>query len=80
MICDVSVLTKEIFSPKDADRFLYNLVNFMVVSPRSAFNIFLLIKGGNSEFYYGRILYPASFQHRVVGILLAGWGSNNSFR
>ena len=32
VICDVlKMLTKEIFTPKDADRFLYNLAPFMVI-------------------------------------------------
>ena len=82
VICDVlKMLTKEIFTPKDADRFLYNLAPFMVII--ASFLTFACIpfnKGAAIlDFYVGVFFLLAASSIGVVGILLAGWGSNNKF-
>ena len=82
VICDVlKMLTKEIFTPKDADRFLYNLAPFMVII--ASFLTFACIpfnKGAEIlNFNVGVFFLLAASSIGVVGILLAGWGSNNKF-
>ena len=75
------MLTKEIFTPKDADRFLYNLAPFMVII--ASFLTFACIpfnKGAEIlNFNVGVFFLLAASSIGVVGILLAGWGSNNKF-
>ncbi|MDR0938702.1 MAG: NADH-quinone oxidoreductase subunit NuoH [Mediterranea sp.] len=82
VICDViKMLTKEIFTPKDADKFLYNLAPFMVIL--ASFLTFACIpfnKGAEIlDFNVGVFFMLAASSIGVVGILLAGWGSNNKF-
>ncbi|WP_039972736.1 NADH-quinone oxidoreductase subunit NuoH [Bacteroides pyogenes] len=82
VLCDVlKMLTKEIFTPKEADRFLYNLAPFMVIA--ASFLTFSCIpfnKGAEVlDFNVGVFFLLAASGIGVVGILLAGWGSNNKF-
>ena len=76
VICDVlKMLTKEIFTPKDADRFLYNLAPFMVII--ASFLTFACIpfnKGAEIlNFNVGVFFLLAASSIGVEGILLAGW-------
>ena len=82
VICDVlKMMTKEIFMPKGADHFLYNLAPFMVII--ASFLTFACIpfnKGAEIlNFNVGVFFLLATSSIGVVGILLAGWGSNNKF-
>ena len=82
VVCDVlKMLTKEIFMPKGADHFLYNLAPFMVII--ASFLTFACIpfnKGAAIlDFNVGVFFLLAASSIGVVGILLAGWGSNNKF-
>lgn len=74
-------MTKEIFMPKGADHFLYNLAPFMVII--ASFLTFACIpfnKGAEIlNFNVGVFFLLAASSIGVVGILLAGWGSNNKF-
>mgnify|MGYP000127322224 CR=1 FL=1 len=82
VVCDVlKMLTKEIFMPKGADHFLYNLAPFMVII--ASFLTFACIpfnKGAAIlDFNVGVFFLLAASSIGVVGILLAGWSSNNKF-
>lgn len=82
VMCDVlKMLTKEIFTPKDADRFLYNLAPFMVlIASFLTFSCIPFNKGAEIlDFNVGVFFLLAASSVGVVGILLAGWGSNNKF-
>lgn len=82
VLCDVlKMLTKEIFTPKSADRFLYNLAPFMVIiASFLTFSCLPFNKGaGILDFNVGTFFLLAASSIGVVGILLAGWGSNNKF-
>ncbi len=80
--CDVfKMLTKEIFMPKGADRILYNLAPYLVLL--SSFLTFacLPINMGMEvlDFNVGVFFMLSVSSIGVVGILLAGWSSNNKF-
>ena len=82
VVCDVlKMLTKEIFMPKGADHFLYNLAPFMVII--ASFLTFACIpfnKGAEIlNFNVGVFFLLAASSIGVVGILLAGWSSNNKY-
>ena len=82
VICDVlKMLTKEIFTPKKTDRFLYNLAPYMVLL--ASFLTFACLPyhmGAEIlDFNVGIFFVLAASSLGVVGILLAGWGSNNKF-
>ena len=82
VFCDVfKMLTKEIFTPKSADRFLYNLAPYLVLL--ASFLTFACLpfnKGAQIlDFNVGAFFLLAASSIGVVGILLAGWGSNNKF-
>ena len=82
VICDVlKMLTKEIFTPKKTDRFLYNLAPYMVLL--ASFLTFACLPyhmGAEIlDFNVGIFFVLAASSIGVVGILLAGWGSNNKF-
>ena len=82
VICDVlKMLTKEIFIPKAADRFLYNLAPFMVIIASFLTFACLPINKGMEvlNFNVGVFFLLAASSIGVLGILLAGWGSNNKF-
>ena len=77
VICDVlKMLTKEIFNPKGADQFLYNLAPFMVIIASFLTFACLPINKGMEvlNFNVGVFFLLAASSVGVVGILLAGWG------
>src|SRR5574344_507943 len=82
VFCDViKMLTKEIISLKHSDRFLYNLAPYMVII--ASFLAFACLPFGNGmqilDFNVGVLFLLAASSMGVVGILLAGWSSNNKF-
>ena len=72
---------QEIFNPKGADQFLYNLAPFMVIIASFLTFACLPINKGMEvlNFNVGVFFLLAASSIGVVGILLAGWGSNNKF-
>ena len=82
VFCDVlKMLTKEIFRPKDADRFLYALAPFMVLLASFLTFACLPINKGMEvlDFNVGVFFLLAASSIGVVGNLLAGWSSDNKF-
>ena len=82
LICDmIKMLTKEIISVRKADKFLYNLAPFIVIL--ASVLAFSCLPFGNGmsvlDFNVGIFFLMASSSIGVVGILLAGWGSNNKY-
>ena len=82
LICDmVKMLTKEIISVRKSDKFLYNLAPFIVIlASVMAFSCLPFSRGMEVlDFNVGIFFLMASSSIGVVGILLAGWGSNNKY-
>ena len=82
LICDMlKMLTKEIISVRKADKFLYNLAPFIVIlASVMAFSCLPFGRGLEVlDFNVGIFFLMASSSIGVVGILLAGWGSNNKY-
>ena len=82
LICDmIKMLTKEIISIRKADKFLYNLAPFIVIlASVMAFSCLPFSRGMEVlDFNVGIFFLMASSSIGVVGILLAGWGSNNKY-
>ncbi len=82
VVADVfKMLTKEIITLKHSDRFLYELAPFMVIlASMLTFACIPINKGmGVLDFNVGIFFLLAASSIGVVGILLAGWGSNNKF-
>lgn len=82
VFCDVfKMLTKEIFTPKGADRFLYNLAPYMVIL--ASFLTFACLPMNKGlevlDFNVGIFFLLSASSIGVVGILLAGWSSDNKF-
>ena len=80
--CDViKMLTKEIIDLKFSDRLLYNLAPFMVIIASFLTFACLPISKGLEvlDFNVGVFFLLAASSIGVVGILLAGWSSNNKF-
>lgn len=82
VVSDVfKMLTKEIFNPKGADQFLYNLAPYMVLL--ASFLTFACLPMNKGlevlDFNVGLFFLLAASSIGVVGILLAGWSSNNKF-
>lgn len=75
------MLIKEIISLKHSDKFLYELAPFMVIlASILAFSCIPINKGMEViDFNVGVFFLLAASSIGVVGILLAGWGSNNKF-
>lgn len=75
------MLIKEIISLKHSDKFLYELAPFMVIiASILAFACIPINKGLEViDFNVGVFFLLAVSSMGVVGILLAGWGSNNKF-
>ena len=82
LVCDMlKMLTKEIISVRKADKFLYNLAPFIVIlASVMAFSCLPFGRGMEVlDFNVGIFFLMASSSIGVVGILLAGWGSNNKY-
>lgn len=82
VICDVfKMLTKEIFRPLGADRFLYGLAPYLVLL--ASFLTFACLPMNKGlevlDFNVGIFFLLSASSIGVVGILLAGWSSNNKF-
>lgn len=77
----LKMISKEIFTPKDADRFLYNLAPFIVIlASFLTFACLPFARGAEVlDFNVGVFFFLAAGSIGVLGILLAGWGSNNKF-
>ena len=77
----IKMLIKEIISLKHSDKFLYELAPFMVIiASILAFACIPISKGLEViDFNVGVFFLLAASSIGVVGILLAGWGSNNKF-
>ena len=75
----IKMLIKEIIELKHADKFLYELAPFMVIiASVMAFSCIPINKGMEIlDFNVGVFFLLAASSIGVVGILLAGWGSNN---
>ncbi|MCK9160136.1 MAG: NADH-quinone oxidoreductase subunit NuoH [Bacteroidaceae bacterium] len=82
VVADVfKMLTKEIITPNQVDKFLYKLAPYMVIL--ASFLTFACLpfnKGAEIlDFNVGIFFLLAVSGIGVIGILLAGWGSNNKF-
>lgn len=77
----LKMLTKEIISIKRSDKFLYNLAPYIVIlASILAFSCLPFNKGLEVlDFNIGVFFVMAASSIGVVGILLAGWSSNNKF-
>ncbi len=86
----VKMLTKEAFSPKNANRFLFNLGPMLAFAP--VFALFAIVPAGPSVDLWGArvdmvvgtpdfgLLYLFAIASLAVyGTALAGWASNNKF-
>lgn len=82
IFCDViKMLTKEIVRIREADKFLYNLAPYVVIAASVlAFSCLPVNKGMEVlDFNVGVFFLLAASSIGVVGILLAGWSSNNKY-
>lgn len=82
VICDVlKMLTKEIFQPHGTDKLLYHLAPYMVLL--ASFLTFACLPMSRGlevlDFNVGIFFMLSASSIGVVGILLAGWSSNNKF-
>lgn len=77
----IKMLIKEIISLKHSDKFLYELAPYMVIiASILSFSCLPISKGLEViDFNVGVFFLLAASSIGVVGILLAGWGSNNKF-
>lgn len=77
----LKMLIKEIIEIRHADKFLYNLAPYIVIiSSILAFSCLPISKGLEVlDFNVGIFFLMAASSIGVVGILLAGWSSNNKY-
>lgn len=77
----IKLLMKELIFPKSADKFLYNLAPFIVITTAFlAISLVPFAKGLQSfDFDIGIFFITAVSSVGVIGILLAGWSSNNKY-
>ena len=77
----LKMLIKEIFTVDKADKFLYFLAPFLVIAASVGTFSFLPWNKGMHEldFNVGVFLLTAISSIGVLGIFLAGWGSNNKY-
>ena len=75
------MLTKEIITIRRSDKFLYNLAPYIVIlASVLAFSCLPFNKGMEIlDFNVGVFLMMAASSIGIVGILLAGWSSNNKY-
>lgn len=82
VLCDVlKMLTKEIIEMKNVDRLLHEMAPFLViVASMLTFSCLPWNMGaGIIDFNVGIFFFLAAGSLGVVGILLAGWSSNNKY-
>jgi len=77
----LKMLTKEIFSVDKADKLLYFLAPFLVIiASVGTFSFLPWNKGAHVlDFNVGVFLVTAISSIGVLGVFLAGWGSNNKY-
>lgn len=77
----IKMLIKEIFPVDKADKFLYAVAPFLVlIGSVGAFSFMPWNKGASIlDFNVGIFLLTAISSIGIVGIFLAGWGSNNKY-
>ncbi len=77
----LKMLIKEIFTVEKADKFLYFLAPFLVIAASVGTFSFLPWNKGMHvlDFNVGVFLLTAISSIGVLGIFLAGWGSNNKY-
>mgnify|MGYP005848528691 CR=1 FL=1 len=81
-VADVlKLLTKEDIVPANADPWVYRLASFAVVVP--ALLVYTVIPFGPklviADLNIGVLFFVAAGSVGIVGVLMAGWGSNNKF-
>ncbi|MEG2239953.1 MAG: NADH-quinone oxidoreductase subunit NuoH [Alistipes sp.] len=77
----LKMLTKEVIEISHADRFLYNFAPYIVIIASVVAFCCLPINKGMEilDFHVGVFFLMAASSIGVVGILLAGWSSNNKY-
>jgi NADH-quinone oxidoreductase subunit H len=77
----LKLLMKELIQPKEADKFLYNLAPFIVIIVTFlAISVVPFAKGLQAfDFDIGVFFVTSITSIGVIGILLAGWSSNNKY-
>lgn len=77
----IKLLMKELITPNRADKFLYNLAPFIVIIVTfMAIAVIPFAKGLQAiDFDIGVMYVSAVSSLGVIGILLAGWSSNNKY-
>ena len=77
----IKMLIKEIITIRQADKFLYNLAPYIVIlASIMAFSCLPFSKGMEVlDFNVGIFFLMAASSIGIVGILLAGWSSNNKY-
>jgi NADH-quinone oxidoreductase subunit H len=77
----IKLLMKELIMPRKADKFLYNLAPFIVIiASFLAISVIPFDRGLQAlDFDIGIFFVTAVSSIGVIGILLAGWSSNNKF-
>lgn len=77
----IKLLMKELIQPKQADKFLYNLAPFIVIIVTFlAISVVPFAKGLQAlDFDIGVFFVTSVTSIGVIGVLLAGWSSNNKY-
>jgi len=77
----IKLLMKELITPKNADKFLYNLAPFIVITVTFLVISVVPFAPGLQTFDFdiGVLFVTAVSSVGVVGVLLAGWSSNNKY-
>jgi len=77
----IKLLMKELITPKSVDQFLYNLAPFIVIIvPFLTISVIPFAPGLQSlDFDIGVFFVTAVSSVGVIGVLLAGWASNNKY-
>lgn len=77
----IKLLMKELITPKRADKFLYNLAPFIVIiASFMAISVVPFAPGlAAFDFDIGVFFVTAVSSISVIGVLLAGWSSNNKY-
>jgi NADH-quinone oxidoreductase subunit H len=77
----IKLLMKELILPKSADKFLYNLAPYIVIIvPFLTISVIPFAPGLQAlDFDIGLFFVTAVSSVGVIGVLLAGWASNNKY-